>query len=149
MELGVDRKLGRSAYIKLVNGSTQQEITIEEVKGLLEQYISRSQKIGEQLDWDYEVSSFPYTLQERSKDGEKYIQLTASDPLYNFLLIGVGKEDIDGETRSYVQVTMPDEEHRSPGDVGKANEFTKYLGKYLKAETHLFNERIIYNNPRK
>ncbi|TCS84456.1 uncharacterized protein DUF1885 [Tepidibacillus fermentans] len=141
--------MGRSAYIKLVDGSAQQEITIEDVKNLLDQYVSRMTKLGDQLDWEYEKSAFPYTVQEKMQDGEKYLQLTATDPLYTFLLIGVGKEEADGKTRHYVQVTIPDEEHRTPGDVAKGNEFTKYLGKHLKAETHLFNGRIIYNNPRK
>ncbi|WP_339062194.1 DUF1885 family protein [Tepidibacillus marianensis] len=141
--------MGRSAYIKLVKGSTKQEITIEDVKGFLDQYVDRIKRTGEQLDWDYVKSAFPYAVQEKTQDGEKYIQLTANDPLHTFLLIGVGKEEVDGQTHSYVQVTIPDEEHRTPGDLAKGNEFTKYLGKYLKAETHLFNERIIYNNPRK
>ena len=145
MELELS-ELGRSAYIKLVNGSTQQEITFEDVKALFDQYVTRMAKIGDQLDWEYENTAFPYTVQDKEKDGERYLQLTSTDPLYTFLLLGIGKDDGGS---NYVQVTIPDEEHRTPGDVAKGNEFTKYLGKYLKAETHLFNGRIIYNNPRK
>ena len=142
--------MGRSAYIKLVEGSTQQDITLDQIKALLKMFSDRSAKSGEQLQWgEYDESAFPYTIEERDEDGTKYLFLKGMEYLYNYLIIGKDSETVDGVTRNYIQVVLPNEDNITPGDSSKGTILVKYLGKYLKAETHLFNGRIIYNNPRK
>ncbi|GBF11090.1 DUF1885 family protein [Tepidibacillus infernus] len=141
--------MGKSAYVKLVNGSVQQEITIDQVKELLNKYIENTGKLAEQLDWEYHESAFPYTIQEKAEGDTKYLYLKAKDELYNYLIIGVGSEEVDGHTTQFIQVVLPDEDYRTPGDQAKGNEFSKYLAKKLKAELHLFNGRVLYYNPRK
>lgn len=145
----MDLKLGKSAYIKLVKGSLQQEITLDEVKEILNTYIKKAESQGEQAGWDYEDSAFPYTIEEKEEGNTKYLYLKGRIDGYNFLIMGVGKEEVDGESQSYIQVVLPDEEYRTHGDQGKGNEFTKYFGRHLKAKTHLFNGRVMYFNPRK
>lgn len=145
----MDVKLGKSAYIKLRQGSKQQSITLNEVKELLDMYTKRTSKTGEQLDWEYEDSALPYSIEERTENGTKYLFLKKADPLYNYLIIGVGSENTDGEEVNYVQIVLPNEDNITPGDLAKGNEFAKYFAKYLKGELHLFNGRIIYNNDRK
>lgn len=141
--------LGKSAYIKLKNESTQKEITLEQVKDLLKKYISNMKKSGEQTEWDYESFSFPYTIEEKTEGAIKYLYLKAADPLYNYLVIGVGKVETDNDSEHFIQIVLPDEDYRTPGDVAKGNEFAKYFAVTLKAELHMFNERVIYYNPRK
>lgn len=140
----------KSTYIRLVKGSTQQEITLGQVKDLLNMFIERTTKTGEQLGWsEYNEVAFPYTIEEKDEEGLKYLFLKAKHHLYNYLTVGVDTEEVDGETRHYIQIVIPDEDHVTSGDQNKANVLAKYLSKYLKAELHLFNGRIIYNNPRK
>lgn len=141
--------LGKSAYIKLRKTSTQKEITLEQVKDLLKRYISNTAKTGEQLNWNYENFSFPYTIEEKTEGNINYLYLKAADPLYNYLVIGVGKVESDEEPEYFIQVVLPDEEYRTPGDNAKGNELAKYFATTLKAELQMFNERVIYYNPRK
>jgi len=140
-------KMGKSAYIKLVEGSTQQDITLDQVKELLNMYQERTEKTGEQLSWEYHEAAFPYTVEERTNDSTKYLYLKGKDEKYNYLIIGVDSEE-EG-TNKYIQIVLPDEDHLTPGDLAKGNELAKYFGRYLKAELHLFNDRIMYFNPRK
>lgn len=137
--------MSKSSYIKLVNGSKQSTITLEEVKQLLEYYIEMTTKTGQQLGWQYEAYSFPYELLEQSQNDIPYLLLKGKDPLYHYLIIGVGKEE-ETET-TYIQIVLPTE--GTQGDLGKANEFAKFLAKQLKGELHLMNGRIIYYNDRK
>jgi len=126
-----------------------QEISLEQLKDLLKMYTDRMDKTGEQVDWEYDEAAFPYTLEEKVEGSEKFLYLKGKDYLYNYLVVGLGTEETDGAVRHYIQVVLPDEEHRTPGDQSKGNEFAKYLGRYLKAELHLFNGRVMYFNPRK
>ncbi len=142
-------RLGKSAYIKLVKGSTQQDITLDQVKSLLNTYVKVAEKTGEQLDWKFNESSFPYTMDEKIEEENKYLYLKGKNELYNYLIIGNGSEEVDNETVSYIQIVLPDEEYRTPGDQSKGTEFAKYLAQHLKAELHLFNDRVMYFNPRK
>lgn len=136
----------KSAYIKLVEQSTKTEITLSEVKELLETYIGRLKKTGEQLDWDYASAAFPYTMEEREQDGIPYLLLTSTEEdLYRYLWLGISKEEDTGQT--YIQVVIP--ENATHGDVGKANEFCRFLAKELKAELTMFNQRVMYFQPRK
>ncbi len=141
--------MGKSAYIKLKDSSTQQQITLNEVKDLLDVYIEQTSKTGEQLDWGYANAAFPYEMIEKSEGNTKYLYLKAKEDLYNFLIIGVGSEDVDGNTVNHIQVVLPDEDYRTTGDQAKGNEFAKYFAKTLKGELHLFNGRVLYYDPRK
>lgn len=144
--------MSKSAYIKLVDASAVQEITIDDVKDKLDQYINKTSKLAEQLDWPYAEAAFPYTLVEKEEGKDRWFYLKGKDPhLYKYILFGVGKEEIevDGEKKEqhYIQVVVPDES--THGDLGKANEFCKYLAKEYKGELHLFNKRVMYFYPRK
>lgn len=139
-------KRNNSAMIKLVEGSTLQEIRLEDVKQQLEQYIEQAALTGQQLNWDYASATFPYTMDEQSDGTVTWLVLKGEDPhLYKYLVIGVGKEATSGQ--HYIQVIVPHD--ATHGDLAKANEFSRYLAKSFQAELHLFNGRVIYFNPRK
>lgn len=158
--------MGETATIKLVEGSTQQAITLEEVKALLERYIEQTTKTGRQLGWNYQEHAFPYTIETRPEAEGKWFLLRGKQPGYRAIVIGVEtepytvtterpKEGTNGETETvtetrqsaYIAVHLPDVS--THGDKAKANEFCKYLAKTLQAELHLFNGRVMYYNPRK
>jgi hypothetical protein len=159
--------VSRSAYIKLVEGSTTKRVTIDDVKQKINRYIEMTGKTGEQLDWNYQNSAFPYTIQEKPEGKGVWFYLKGTDEkLYHYILIGVGSRQVEKQTQQpdpekegemktvttaeeehYIQVTLT--EQSTHGDKGKANEFCKYLAKSYKAELHLFNGRIMYFNPRK
>ena len=145
----MDLKVEKSAYLKLKESSTKQQISLNEVKEMIKMYIERTTKTGEQLGWEYGEAAFPYAIEEKEEGNTKYLYLKAKNEMYNYLIVGVGKEEADGAAQDYIQIVLPDEDYRTPGDQNKAGELAKYMGKYLKAELHLFNGRIIYNNPRK
>lgn len=136
----------KSTYIYLVDGSTQTDIRLEEVRSLLDLYVSRMKKTGEQLDWDYASAAFPYECSTQEENGIPYLVLTSTDPdLYYGFWLGVGQED---ETNtSYIQIVLP--ERATHGDVGKANEYAKFLAKELKGQLSLFNNRVIHNEFKK
>lgn len=140
------------AYIKLVPSSAKQTITIEEVKELFYYYKDITGKTGDQLNWEYSDTAFPYEINETIEGKGKWFYLKSSHDRYNLILVGVDTETIineDGSEReqTYIQITLP--EQSTYGDKGKANEFCKYLAKKLEGELHLFNERVMYFNPRK
>ncbi|MFC7442283.1 DUF1885 family protein [Laceyella putida] len=138
--------MNKSAYIKLVNGSAQTEITLAEVKKLFEHYQHMTSLTGQQLGWDYKAAAFPYTMEEKEQGGIPYLLLNGNQTqLYHYLIVGVSQEEETG--LHYIQIVLP--EQATHGDLAKANEFCKYLAKRLKGELHLFNGRIIYYNPRK
>lgn len=159
--------MSRSAYIKFVEGSTTKQVSLDEVKQKFNRYTEMTAKTGQQLDWDYKHSAFPYTMEEKPEGKGQWFYLKGTDAkLYHYILVGVGsrqKEKLttqpdpenEGQTQTvtttedenYIQVTLaPDSTH---GDKGKANEFCKYLAKEYKAELHLFNGRVMHYNPRK
>lgn len=150
----------KSAYIKLVEGSTQAKIDLQGVENLLRQYQEMLKKTGQQLDTDYTQWAFPYQMEKKNDGEHHWLQLTSKEPMkYKYILMGVGNEEVivpaENEenanpqtiTRSYIQVVLPDVAMQS--DKGKANEFCKFMAKQLKAELHMFNGRILYYNPRK
>ncbi len=144
--------MAENAFIKLVPSSTKQTITIEEVKELFHYYKKITAKTGEQLNWLYGDSAFPYEIKEPEKGKEKWLYLHSNHESYNAILIGVDTETArseDGSEReqTYIQITLP--EQSTYGDKGKANEFCKFLAKKLQGELHLFNERTMYYYPRK
>ncbi len=73
--------------------------------------------------------------------------LKGTNPLYKYIVMGVGTEKNGDAERHFVQMVLPD--GCTHGDKSKGNEFSKYLGKLWKAELQLFNGRTMYFNPRK
>ncbi|PLR84054.1 hypothetical protein CVD25_12960 [Bacillus canaveralius] len=139
------------AYIKLVPLADKENVTTEEIKELFEYYKSITAKTGDQLDWNYHDSAFPYEIKEKPDAEGKWFYLYSNHDRYHSILLGVDKETVvenDNEReQSYIQVSLS--EASTFGDKGKANEFCKFLAKKLKAELHLFNGRIMYYYPRK
>lgn len=144
--------MSRNAYIKLVPSSAQQTITTEDIKSLFQYYKEITSKTGNQLDWNYENAAFPYEIKEKEEGKGIWFYLESDQDRYHAILLGVDREKVvgtDGSEReqTYIQITLP--ETATAGDKGKANEFSKFLGKKLKGELHLFNGRIMYYYPRK
>jgi hypothetical protein len=139
--------MSQSAYIKLVPGSVISTLTVDELKQQLEAYKDQLAKTGAQLGWEYDEAGFPYTIESKPEGEGKWFYLKGKNALYRYLLLGVGSDEQDGEPRSYVQVTLPDD--ATHGDKAKANELCRHLARLWKAELHLFNGRVMYFNPRK
>ncbi|SDW07624.1 protein of unknown function [Marininema mesophilum] len=141
--------MGKNAYIKMVNGSTQQELTLDDVKQALDHFIHMTQLTGEQLDWGYAENAFPYTVEEQVQEGTPYLLLKGNDPrLYKYLIIGVRSDPSSSSAVSNcIQLVVP--QGATHGDTSKANEFSRYLARRFQAELHLLNGRIMYFNPRK
>lgn len=144
--------MAANAFIKLVPSSVKQTITVEEIKELLNYYKNITSKTGNQVDWEYGDSAFPYEIKEKNEAKGKWFYLQSTHERYYAILFGVDQEMVreeDGTERiqTYIQVTLP--EQSTFGDKGKANEFCKFLAKKLQGELHLFNERIMYYYPRK
>lgn len=138
----------QSAYIYLVEGSAVPTVSLADVKAKLQSYVEATKKTGTQLGWDYSNSAFPYVMEEKPQGKDAWLLLKGKDPKnYKSIIIGVGSKDLNGTERSYIQVTLP--EAATHGDKGKANEFTRYLGREYKGEAHLFNGRVQYFQPRK
>lgn len=136
--------MSQSSYIKLVEGSKQQEITLDDAKQLLVNYQQVSAHTGQQLNWGYVAASFPYDIEEKEVSGVRYLWLKGNDPVrYAQIFIGVGQE----EGKHHIQLMLPTD--ATHGDKGKANELAKFMAKQLLGELHLFNKRVIYYNPRK
>jgi hypothetical protein len=141
-----------NAFIKLVPSSAKQTITIDEVKELFYYYKDITSKTGDQVSWQFGESAFPYDIKETEDGKGKWFYLQANLERYYAILIGVDTESVQNDDgvsseQTYIQVTLP--EQSTYGDKGKANEFCKFLAKKLKAELHLFNERVMYYYPRK
>jgi hypothetical protein len=144
--------MAENAYIKLVPSSAKQSVTIEDVKELFRYYKNITSKTGEQLDWQYGSTAFPYEIKETTEGKNTWFYLHSDHERYKTILIGIDRETIRNETgeekeQAYIQITLP--EQSTYGDKGKANEFCRFLAKKLQGELHLFNERIMYFYPRK
>ncbi|MCI3921477.1 DUF1885 family protein [Paenibacillus sp. TRM 82003] len=137
----------QSAYLYFVEGSSAPSMTLNEVKEELERYIEQVTKTGQQLDWDYAEAAFPYTFETKPEGENIWFYLKGKDELYRYIVFGVGVTSGQEGERHYVQIVLP--EGSTHGDKAKANELCKHLGRRLKTETHLFNGRIMYFNPRK
>jgi hypothetical protein len=141
-----------NAYIKLVPSSAKQTITIDEVKELFHYYKDITGKTGDQLDWQFEGSAFPYEIKDTEEGKGKWFYLHSNHERYFAILIGVDQETVQNENgvereQTYIQITLP--EQSTYGDKGKANEFSKFLAKKLQGELYLFNQRIMYYYARK
>ncbi len=142
----------KSAYIKLVSASAKQTITLDELKDYFEYYKDITSKTGEQLNWDYDNSAFPYEIKEKDDSNGKWFYLWSEKEGYYALMLAIDQESIKNEEGSvieqtYIQVTLT--EKSTTGDKGKAVEFSKFLAKKLQGELHLYNDRIMYYYPRK
>lgn len=136
--------MSKSAYIKLVPGSKQTEITLDEVQKLLETYQEMMRSTGQQLGWDYQDAAFPYQLTKREEADATYLFLKGKDPnLYYYLLLGVAQHD---DTHQ-IQLVLPD--RATHGDQAKANELSRFLAKQLQAELQMLNGRTMYFNKRR
>ncbi len=116
-------------------------ITLEEVKAQLRRYIDMTQHTGEQLGWDYAAAAFPYTIEDDPEKRGQWFVLKGKNPNYRTIIIGMGKNE---QNQPVIQIILPN--GATHGDIAKGNEFTRYLGKALKAETRLFNGRTMYFN---
>lgn len=144
--------MAENAFIKLVPSSAQQTITVDEVKELFHYYKNITIKTGDQLNWQYGESAFPYEIKETAEGQGTWFYLQSTHERYFAILIGIDRETVRDEEgneseQTYIQITLP--EQSTFGDKGKANEFCKFLAKKLQGELHLFNERIMYYYPRK
>ncbi|WP_028611180.1 DUF1885 family protein [Paenibacillus harenae] len=138
--------MSQSAYIKFVQGSTVEAMTLEDIRSKLLHYREQTALTGSQLDWDYADAAFPYTIE--SKQDDRWFYLKGTNPLYKHIIFGPGEtRSAAGQSVPCVQVVLPDE--ATHGDKAKANELCKYLAKQCQAELTMFNGRTIYYNPRK
>ncbi|MFC0274666.1 DUF1885 family protein [Metabacillus herbersteinensis] len=126
------------AFIKLVPASNKSGMSLEELEELLAYYIEITSKTGQQLDWSYEKSAFPYTYERV----DNYLTLTSSLAEYNKIYLAVGDIEEENEEIPLIQVSLPIT--ATHGDKGKANELCKFLAKKLKGELQLFNGRVMY-----
>jgi hypothetical protein len=124
------------AFIKLVGGSIKQFITVDEVEELFHYYKNITSKTGEQLNFAYESSAFPYEC----KQANGYLTLSSEERGYSKMYVGVSSTG--DEQPSFLQITLPSDSKY--GDKNKANEFSKFLAKKLKGELTLFNGRKMY-----
>lgn len=134
-----------SARIKLVPKSSQQEITLEELKHLFHHYREITAKTGHQLSWNYDHSAFPYEIHDVLDTKENMFYLKGTNEKYFAMIVKIEEETVPlDETNSqvYIQISLP--KGATNGDKGKANEFCKFLAKKLSGELHLFNGRIMY-----
>jgi hypothetical protein len=139
--------MSQNAYIKLVAGSSVPSLSLDELKEKLHLYREQLSLTAKQLGWEYDDAGFPYTIETKPEGENKWFYLKGTNPLYKYMVMGVGSSTENDEERHFVQVVLPDD--ATHGDKSKGNEFCKHLGKQLKAELHLFNGRIMYFNPRK
>ncbi|WP_139490019.1 DUF1885 family protein [Brevibacillus dissolubilis] len=138
----------QSAYIYLVEGSSASAISLADVKTLLQGYIDKMKKLGEQLGWAYGDAAFPYVFDERPEGKDAWFLLRGRNPdEYKNVVIGVGSTQKNEKELPFIQITLP--EASTHGDKSKANEYCRYLARELKAELHLFNGRVQYFQPRK
>lgn len=138
--------MSQSAYIKLVKGSADQELTLQSIQDALLRYREQTGKTAEQLGWDYAEAAFPYTIESSGDD--RWFYLKGMNTHYKHIIMGPSQTAaVDGSTVPCIQVVLPDE--ATHGDKAKGNELCRYIAKLLQAELTMFNGRTIYFNPRK
>jgi hypothetical protein len=138
--------MSQSAYIKFVQGSSVEKLTLEDVQSQLLHYVEQTKLTGTQLGWDYAEAAFPYSIE--SKQDDRWFYLKGINPLYKHIIFGPSETtSVAGKVVPCVQVVLPEE--ATHGDKAKANELCKFMAKKLQAELTMFNGRTIYYNPRK
>lgn len=138
-----------STFIKIKDGSLKTDISIEDIKELINQYKHSISQTSKQLAWNYSKHAFPYVLKETDEGKQQWFYLHSEEKDYHIMAIGVDcehSEAPDGTERRvpYIQISLS--KHSTNGDKSKANELAKFLSKKLKGELHLFNGRIIHHN---
>jgi hypothetical protein len=141
-----------STFIKMKDGSLKADITINDIKELIDQYKQSISHTSKQLAWDYSKNAFPYVLKETNEGEQNWFYLYSEEKDYRMIGIGVDCEYIKTSEESeqkipYIQISLS--QHSTNGDKAKANEFAKFLSKKLKGELHLFNGRIIHHDLKK
>ncbi|WP_166238233.1 DUF1885 family protein [Paenibacillus turpanensis] len=139
--------MSQSAFLYFVEGSSVASLTLDELKDQLLRYQEQTRLTGQQLGWEYEDAAFPYTIETKPEAEGQWFYLKGKNPLYKYIVMGVGTKQVDEQERNCVQVVLPADS--TPGDKAKANELCKWMARHLKSELHLFNGRIMYFNPRK
>jgi len=139
--------MSQSAYISLVVRQPDETLTLDKVRQQLEHYREQTSLTGRQLGWNYEDAAFPYTIETRPGEEDKWFYLKGANPLYKYIVFGVGERQEGDGTVPYIQVVLPD--GATHGDKAKANEICKWLGRRLQAEVKLFNGRIMRFQPLK
>ncbi|EEL86451.1 DUF1885 domain-containing protein [Bacillus cereus] len=123
------------AFITLVPKSNQQSVSIEDVKHLFHNYKTVTSKTGDQINYAYTNTAFPYEILDTSATT---LKLQSSHDRYNSIYVGIGIE----KDQSFIQISLPTT--ATFGDKGKANEFSRFLAKKLEGELRLFNGRTMY-----
>lgn len=90
--------MSQSAFIKLVEGSAAESLTLDEVKELFITYQEQTSKTGSQLDWEYAEAAFPYTIETKPEGEGKWFYLKGTSDLYKHIVVGVGSETIEAES---------------------------------------------------
>ncbi|MEE6452097.1 DUF1885 family protein [Gottfriedia acidiceleris] len=125
----------QQATIQLVDKSKYQEANLELINNLINDYIQSSTKIGQQLDWNYERVSFPYTISNKKLDDQDALYLQSNDSRYKHFVVSIQDD------KNIVITLLPNSTY---GDKGKANELCRYLAQKIEAKLELFNNRIMY-----
>ncbi|MFD0711011.1 DUF1885 family protein [Paenibacillus sp. GCM10027626] len=139
--------MSQSAYITFVDGSVVDRLELAEVKEQLNRYCEQTALTGQQLGWNYTEAAFPYTIETKPGEEDRWFYLQGTEARYKHIVFGVGTTIEEGAERAYVQIVLPDTS--THGDKSKGNELCKYMAKQLQARLTLFNGRTIYYNPRK
>lgn len=139
--------MSQSAFIYFAPTSAVSSLSPEELKEKLLYYLDQLTKTAQQLNWDCADAGFPYTIETKQEAKDQWFYLKGTNFLYKHIVFGVGREQADGEDRSFVQIVLPDD--CTPGDKSKGNEFGKFLARHLKAQLKLFNGRTMHFQPRK
>ncbi len=138
-----------STFIKIKDGSLKRDISIEDIKELINQYKRSLSQTSKQLAWDYHKHAFPYVLKETDEGKSQWFYLHSEEKDYHIMAISVDYEHSEApegikKRTPYIQINLS--KHSTNGDKSKANELAKFLSKKLKGELHLFNGRIIHYN---
>ena len=56
---------------------------------------------AKQLGWEYDEAGFPYTIETKPEGEGKWFYLKGINPLYKYMVIGVGTEQIQEKERHY------------------------------------------------
>ncbi|MDF2945812.1 MAG: hypothetical protein K0S51_491 [Bacillales bacterium] len=144
--------MSKSAFIFINNeNSTNSKIdNLQDVKNLLKEYIDVNKLTGKQLDWDYEKSSFPYMIKDNEL-GESWFYLYSDKPGYKMIIVGIAEKETEiivgnepqKELSKVIQFVTND--NSTQGDVTKAIELVKFIGKKLKTQVEFSNGRIMFN----
>lgn len=89
--------MSQSAFIKFVEGSETDAMTLDEVKELFNVYQQQTANTGRQLDWEYAEAAFPYTIETKPEGEGKWFYLKGKSDRYRYIVVGVGSEEVPVE----------------------------------------------------